>query len=102
MINYYEIIELLYQDNNIFKIEQRENYLSVFREKASKRSNHRVWDEHSRSIPIWSEEMFSEKLNYIHNNPVKAKLVDKPEDYKFSSAKNYVNRDDSILKIDFL
>jgi len=27
-----------------------------------------------------------ERLNYIYNNPVKAKLVEKPEDYKYASA----------------
>ena len=97
-----KIIELLYQDNNIFNLEQREHYLNVIRQRASKRSKHKVWDEHSRSIPIWSENMFNEKLNYIHNNPVKAGIAETPEEYKYSSAINYINGDNSILKIDFL
>jgi hypothetical protein len=29
---------------------------------------------------------FVERLNYIYYNPVKVALVDKPEDYKYSSA----------------
>lgn len=36
-------------------------------------------------------------INYVHNNPVKAKMVDKPEQYSFSSYKNYLS-DDFILK----
>ena len=28
-------------------------------------------------------------MNYIHNNPVKAGFVDKPEDYRYSSARDY-------------
>jgi hypothetical protein len=31
-----------------------------------------------------------QKLEYIHNNPVKAGLVYKAEEYVFSSAANYV------------
>ena len=30
-----------------------------------------------------------EKLNYIHENPVKAGIVDKAEEYLLSSAKDY-------------
>lgn len=30
-----------------------------------------------------------QKLNYIHNNPVKAGIVEKPEDYLYSSASAY-------------
>ena len=30
-----------------------------------------------------------QKLEYIHNNPVKAGIVEKPEDYLYSSARDY-------------
>ncbi len=49
---------------------------------------------------IRNEKMFWAKLRYIHNNPVKAGLVIKPEDYKYSSARNYVNKDNSIIEVD--
>ncbi|MCR5146121.1 MAG: transposase [Clostridia bacterium] len=32
-------------------------------------------------------------INYIHNNPVKAKIVDSPEQYKYSSFKDYLSKD---------
>ncbi len=35
--------------------------------------------------------MIRQKINYVHNNPVKAGLVENPEDYTYSSAKNYVD-----------
>jgi hypothetical protein len=44
--------------------------------------------------------MYWTKLHYIHNNPVEAGLVNKPESYKFSSAQNYVYADNSILEVD--
>ncbi len=39
-------------------------------------------------------------MNYIHENPVRAGLVDKPELYLYSSARNYILDDDSIIRID--
>ena len=43
------------------------------------------------SIDLWTEEVFIQKLNYIHNNPVTYpwNLVQDPEEYKYSSAKFY-------------
>lgn len=49
---------------------------------------------------IRNQKMFWTKLEYIHRNPVKAGLVYKPEDYKYSSARNYVSDDHSIIKVD--
>ena len=31
-----------------------------------------------------------QKLNYIHNNPIRAGMVNKAEDYVYSSAADYV------------
>lgn len=33
--------------------------------------------------------MIQQKLNYIHQNPVKEEIVKRPEDYRFSSANYY-------------
>ena len=44
--------------------------------------------------------MFWTKLKYIHNNPVKAGIVEKPEEFKYSSARNYINDDHSVIKVD--
>ncbi|CAL2087379.1 protein of unknown function [Tenacibaculum sp. 190524A02b] len=38
---------------------------------------------------MWSTKVINEKINYIHNNPVKAGWVFKPEDYRYSSAIDY-------------
>jgi hypothetical protein len=35
------------------------------------------------------EGVFWQKLDYLHNNPVKAGLCKLPEDYKYSSARFY-------------
>jgi len=49
---------------------------------------------------IRDEKMFWVKLNYIHNNPVKAEIVNRAEEYKYSSARNYILGDCSVIKVD--
>jgi putative transposase len=46
----------------------------------------KVWQESFYDHVIRNKKEFVERLNYIYYNPVKAELVDKPEDYKYSSA----------------
>jgi REP element-mobilizing transposase RayT len=61
--------------------------------------NFKVWLPEDRPEAILSQKFLKEKLNYIHFNPVKAKIVDEPEVYPFSSARNYYSGDDSVFKI---
>lgn len=60
-----------------------------------------IWQRENFPRIIETEKFFNEKLNYIHNNPVKRGYVAKPEDWKYSSARNYFLRDDSLIKIDY-
>ena len=46
-----------------------------------------LWQTEKNVLPIFSEAMFIEKLNYIHQNPVRAKLVTSATDYRWSSAR---------------
>ena len=52
-------------------------------------SNYKVWQNGNHSEVITSNKFFDEKLEYLHNNPVKELIVEEPEDYLFSSARNY-------------
>ena len=78
------------------------NLINIFREAAKKypKQKRKFWKQRFDDEVIRNEKMFWAKLNYIHNNPVEARLVKKAEDYKYSSAQNYVNGDHSILLVD--
>jgi hypothetical protein len=41
---------------------------------------------------VISEAVMREKLDYIHQNPVKRGYVDEPEHWRYSSARNYAGR----------
>jgi len=55
----------------------------------TKDRKYQVWQRNSLSIELRSAKVFSQKLEYIHNNPVKAGLCILPEDYRYSSARFY-------------
>jgi putative transposase len=46
-----------------------------------------LWQTEKNVFPIFSEGLFMEKVNYIHNNPVRAGYVDRAIDYRWSSAR---------------
>ena len=76
--------------------------LDVFARHANPPARYAVWKEKARGIPIYTDDILKEKLDYIHNNPVKAGLVAIPEDYRWSSFRNYYLDDHSVLEIDYV
>jgi putative transposase len=52
-------------------------------------SRYQLWQEGSHPQQITTDEMMVQKLEYIHNNPVKRGYVDVPEHWRYSSARNY-------------
>lgn len=49
----------------------------------------KVWQDGNDAKEIHSTAFLDEKMDYIHNNPVRAELVARPEDYLYSSARDY-------------
>ena len=65
-----------------------ERSLSKIRHQEWKREHkYSVWQQEKNVFSIFSEAVFMQKVNYIHLNPVRAGLVEKATDYKFSSAR---------------
>ena len=62
--------------------------LSIFKVNKYDR-DYQIWKREPLSIELIYEDLFKQKLEYIHYNPVKAGLCEVPEDYYFSSAKFY-------------
>ena len=48
-----------------------------------------IWQSRYDRVAINTDKVLRVKLDYIHNNPVRAKIVQHPEDYLYSSARNY-------------
>ena len=51
-----------------------------------------LWQAEKNVLPVFSEGMFMQKVNYIHSNPVRAGLVATPIEYRWSSARIWQQR----------
>ncbi len=74
------------------KESRKEFLLEHFKKAADGSSNvahYQFWRHNNKPIELWSNKVIQEKVNYIHNNPVIAGLVFKPEDYIYRSATDY-------------
>jgi len=60
-------------------------FLEEFKVNTSDRK-YQIWERNPLTIDLWDEAALIPKLNYIHNNPVKAGLCGVPKEYKYSSA----------------
>ena len=66
--------------------------------------NHRysLWQHDSDVFSIVSEATFMQKVNYVHQNPVRAGLVERAQDYCWSSSRFWSNcpSEDEPLRVD--
>ena len=70
-------------------------------ERSSSNENMKIWRHENHPIPLYSNEMMDQRLNYIHENPVRAGICYTPHDYVYSSASNYAG-EGGVLEIDLI
>jgi len=63
-------------------------------------TEHHVWQESFKAVPLWSSWMIWQKINYIHANPVRAGLVSSTTDYQWSSFHSFYSQKESSLAVD--
>ena len=64
--------------------------VQLIKGRASRKINKgSFWHKGFFDFAILTDKKFKEKFNYIHFNPVKKRLVEKAEDYRYSSAMEY-------------
>ncbi|MEQ6118058.1 transposase, partial [Reichenbachiella sp. MALMAid0571] len=57
--------------------------------KASNNKGFQFWQQHNHPIELSTNSIVQQRLEYIHNNPVEARFVEKPSDWLYSSARDY-------------
>ncbi|RAU83723.1 REP-associated tyrosine transposase [Pontibacter arcticus] len=67
----------------------------------SKVRHYKLWQEGNEAKELISNEFIKQKLNYIHQNPVRTEIVAEPEHYLYSSAGNYAGLGGQ-LQVEFL
>lgn len=64
----------------------------------SRNETYQLWTHENHAVILSTNDFIQNKLEYLHNNPVRARIVQKPEDYLYSSARNYAGLD-SVLDV---
>ncbi|MFK7102336.1 transposase, partial [Flavobacterium oreochromis] len=78
---------------------RREWMLEYFKKSCDhlkKNQTYKVWQNGYHAEHVYSNAFIKQKLEYIHFNPVKDKIVAHPEDYYFSSARNYADLENEL------
>jgi putative transposase len=84
-----EILRVLKTDIQESRREWMLNRFEYAGRNDKKITNYRFWQEGNDAQEIFLQNYFNQKLNYIHQNPVRAEIVNNPEDYQYSSAVDY-------------
>ena len=71
-------------------------------ENRGRRHEFSLWDHLANAKTLTHEDVFMQKVNYLHRNPVRAGLVERPEDYRWSSARCWLRRplEDEPIRVD--
>lgn len=78
---------------------RREWMLDRFAFKANpvkRNKNFKLWQDGNHAEQIFTNEFLQTKIDYIHNNPVRAEIVAFAEDYLYSSTRVYAGMDGFI------
>lgn len=65
-------------------------------------SKYKVWQDGNHPELLYSAKFIRQKLDYIHNNPVADEIVDEPEEYRYSSARNYHSDRKGYIELEFI
>jgi REP element-mobilizing transposase RayT len=90
-----EIIHQLETDNRQWLI----NLLAYYKKRHKTQSYHQVWQEGFHPKQIVDDDILTQKIDYIHLNPVKAGLVEQPDFWQHSSAGYYCDGQESKVRI---
>jgi len=83
------------------KESRREWLIELFKKEGEldpKNKTYKVWQSGNHAIELYSAKFTWDKINYIHRNPVEAGFVKYPDQWLYSSARNYAEKDDLILE----
>jgi REP element-mobilizing transposase RayT len=90
-----KIIQILIEEPE----SRREWMLGLFKKACAhlkREQEYKVWQDGYHAEIVETKGFIKQKINYIHNNPVKEKIVTLPEDYYFSSARNYASLENDL------
>jgi REP element-mobilizing transposase RayT len=90
---------------NSLSESRREWMLNLFYKRGilnKRNKDFQLWDQYNHPVELSTNEMMDQRLDYTHYNPVVAGFVQSPEDWIWSSARDYCGRGKGKLSIKFI
>ena len=86
--------------------ESRKDWMIWMFKRAGKRNSNnkdfQFWQQDNHPIELRTTEMLKQRLDYLHENPVRAGIVYEPQEYVYSSGKDYYTTMKSRIEIEHL
>ncbi len=86
--------------------ESRKHWmLWIFRkagENNKRNETFQFWQQHNRPIECTNPNILETRINYLHENPVRAGIVNFEGDYLYSSGRDYYRDEKGLVQIDFI
>jgi len=97
-----QIIKSIRENNAESRRDWMLNIFSYTGKGNSNNKEYQFWKQDYHPIELNTTEKIKQRLNYLHENPVRSGLVWEPWHYKYSSAIDYYSNEHGLLKIDYL
>jgi putative transposase len=91
----------LEMESNMYE-SRREWLLQMFYKAGKSNTNNKdfqFWQQNNHPVQLSSPEMMTQRINYIHNNPVEAGFVIEPQHWKWSSAHDYCGGTQGLIDL---
>ena len=62
-------------------------------------TNYQFWQQDNNPVACTTEEILQTRINYLHENYVRAGFVYRAADYRYISPKDYYTTGEGLLKI---
>ena len=87
---------------DLLEADQQHRFLKIFQKAAINlpRQKYKIWKDDYHPVALTSDEWFFQKMDYLHQNPVRKGFVEFAERWKYSSARNWEQGDNRIIRLD--
>lgn len=96
-----EIIKAITENPKESRAEWMLKLFKYYAKYNKNNATYQFWKQDNRPIELINPKWINQKINYIHLNPVRAGIVELPEQYVYSSARNYLG-ESGVLELELI
>ena len=97
-----QILKAIEENNSESRKEWMLNIFSYAGKNNTNNKTYQFWKQDYHPIELDTLEKLKQRLDYLHENPVRSGMVWEPWHYKYSSAIDYYTNEHGLLKIELL